>query len=96
MSPSFELEQLADRFERSMLWHVAHARGAVELAEATSAALGLLRLRLAAWQELEAPYEVARTRELIGTPAEHSATTKRRARARCGSYEVEELKAAPE
>ncbi|HJR94112.1 MAG TPA: LuxR C-terminal-related transcriptional regulator, partial [Gaiellaceae bacterium] len=63
-----ELEELAKRFESAMLGAmVAHARGAVELARGDStAALGSLRRALAIWQELEAPYEVARTRELIG------------------------------
>jgi DNA-binding CsgD family transcriptional regulator len=63
-----ELEELAKRFESAMLGAmVAYARGAVELARGDStAALGLLRHALETWQELEAPYEVARTRELIG------------------------------
>ena len=63
-----ELEELAERYESSMLGAmVAYARGAVELARGDSkAALGLLRHALETWQELEAPYEVARTRELIG------------------------------
>ena len=63
-----ELEELAERFESAMLGAmVAYARGAVERARGDStAALGLLRHALETWQELEAPYEVARTRELIG------------------------------
>jgi DNA-binding CsgD family transcriptional regulator len=63
-----ELEELAERFESAMLGAmVAHARGAVLLAKGDlPAALGPLRLALEIWQELEAPYEVARTRELIG------------------------------
>ena len=67
-SACLELEELAARFESAMLGAmVAHARGAVELARGEStAALGSLRRALATWQELEAPYEVARTRELIG------------------------------
>jgi ATP/maltotriose-dependent transcriptional regulator MalT len=65
---SFELEQLADRYESAMLdGMVAHARGAVLLAEGDgSAALAALRRAVAVWRELEAPYEVARTRELVG------------------------------
>ena len=65
---SFELEQLADRYESAMLdGMVAHARGAVLLAEGDPSA-SLIALRNAAdvWRELGAPYEVARTRELVG------------------------------
>ncbi len=63
-----ELEELAERFESAMLGAmVAHARGAVQLAQGDPrAALGPLRVALEIWQQLEAPYEVARTRELIG------------------------------
>jgi DNA-binding CsgD family transcriptional regulator len=46
---------------------VAHARGAVELAEGDpGVALGSLRTSLDGWRALEAPYEAARTRELLG------------------------------
>ena len=63
-----ELEELAGRFESAMLGAmVAHARGAVHLAQADpTAALGSLRSAAEVWSELEAPYEVARTRELVG------------------------------
>lgn len=63
-----ELEELADRYESVMLGAiVAHARGAVHLAEADpGAALVALRRAADVWVELEAPYEVARSRELIG------------------------------
>jgi DNA-binding CsgD family transcriptional regulator len=45
----------------------AHARGAVELAEGDPrAALVALRRACNAWRELEAPYELARARVLIG------------------------------
>jgi DNA-binding NarL/FixJ family response regulator len=45
----------------------AHAMGSVLLAEADPrAALGSLRQSLAAWRSLEAPYEAARARVLIG------------------------------
>jgi DNA-binding CsgD family transcriptional regulator len=45
---------------------VAHAEGAVALAGGdASAALGRLRHAQRIWLELDAPYEVARTRELI-------------------------------
>jgi DNA-binding NarL/FixJ family response regulator len=46
---------------------VAYARGAVELAAGNAqAALVALREAWHVWQELEAPYEAARTRVLIG------------------------------
>jgi len=63
-----ELEEIAARYESAMLGAmVAYARGAVHLAEADAhAALGALRDASAVWQELEAPYEMARTRVLIG------------------------------
>jgi len=45
----------------------AHATGAVLLAEGdTRAALAALRRAWTAWQELQAPYEAARTRVLVG------------------------------
>jgi DNA-binding NarL/FixJ family response regulator len=45
----------------------AHAQGAVLLAEGNArAALSRLRRAWAAWQELEAPYEAARARVLVG------------------------------
>jgi DNA-binding CsgD family transcriptional regulator len=63
-----ELEEIAKAFESGMLRAmVAYAQGAVELA-ADDAAAALPRLRRAgqAWQELEAPYETARVRVLLG------------------------------
>ena len=65
---SLELEQLAERYESAMLTGmVAFARGGVLLAEAdTHGALAALRRAADTWQQLEAPYEVARTRELVG------------------------------
>jgi DNA-binding CsgD family transcriptional regulator len=63
-----ELEEIAEVFESGMLGAmVAYARGAVELA-AGDASAALLRLRQAwqAWQALEAPYETARVRVLLG------------------------------
>ena len=65
---SLELEQLAERYESTMLTGmVAFARGGVLLAEAdTHGALAALRRAADTWQQLEAPYEVARTRELVG------------------------------
>jgi DNA-binding CsgD family transcriptional regulator len=63
-----ELEELAGRYESAMLEAVvAHARGAVDLAEGDAqAALVALRRAGAIWQALEAPYEIARTRTLVG------------------------------
>ena len=65
---SLELEQLAERYESAMLTGmVAFARGAVLLAEDdTRGALAALRRAADVWHQLEAPYEVARTRELVG------------------------------
>jgi DNA-binding NarL/FixJ family response regulator len=62
-----ELEAIADDYESEMLGALhAHARGAVELAAGEpAAALTSLRQAAAVWQELEAPYEVARARLLI-------------------------------
>ena len=62
-----ELRELAERFESPMLDAiVAHAHGAVALAEGdVSGALTSLRHAQRIWLELDAPYEVARTRELI-------------------------------
>jgi DNA-binding CsgD family transcriptional regulator len=62
-----ELAEIAARHESPMLGAIAgQARGAVELAEGDAhAALASLRRAWRAWQELEAPYEVARTRVLV-------------------------------
>ena len=63
-----ELEPLAEKFDSDLLRAMlAHARGAVDLADgAADAALVNLRRARRLWQELEAPYELARTRLLIG------------------------------
>jgi DNA-binding NarL/FixJ family response regulator len=63
-----ELEALAHGFESAMLAAlVAHAQGAVHLAEGDAAsALVALRAAVETWHALEAPYEIARTRMLIG------------------------------
>ena len=63
-----ELEELAGGYESAMLAAiVAHARGAVDLADGgAQAALGSLRRAADIWQELEAPYEAARVRVLVG------------------------------
>jgi DNA-binding NarL/FixJ family response regulator len=63
-----ELEELAREYESAMLEAmVAHARGAVHLAESDAqAALVALRRAAERWHALEAPYEIARTRVLVG------------------------------
>ena len=63
-----ELEEIAASRGSAMLdATAASARGSVELAaDAVPAALVALRRAWQAWQELEAPYEAARTRVLIG------------------------------
>lgn len=65
---SAELDSLARDFGTSALRATAAlARGAVLLADGDSpAALRELRAALDTWQELAAPYEAARARELIG------------------------------
>jgi ATP/maltotriose-dependent transcriptional regulator MalT len=62
-----ELEEITTGHSSTMLNAiVAHARGAVDLAEGdTRAALVVLRRAWQEWQELEAPYEAARVRVLI-------------------------------
>ena len=62
-----ELEQLAQCYDSAMLAAmVAHARGAVTLGEG-DARVALVSLREAQqiWLDLDAPYEVARTRALV-------------------------------
>ena len=63
-----ELEQIATEYESAMLGAmVAHARGAVHLAEGEPReALVALRRAAETWHELDAPYEIARTRVLVG------------------------------
>jgi DNA-binding CsgD family transcriptional regulator len=63
-----ELEELVASYESPMLGALlAHARGSVELAAGEAQpALVALREALQGWQELDAPYEVARTRALVG------------------------------
>jgi ATP/maltotriose-dependent transcriptional regulator MalT len=63
-----ELVQVADDLGGPLLGAMAaHAQGAVLLGEgAARAALQALRRAWAAWQDLEAPYEAARVRVLIG------------------------------
>ncbi|MDQ1695676.1 MAG: hypothetical protein QOJ03_1029, partial [Frankiaceae bacterium] len=48
--------------------HAQHSEGAVTLAEGDARrALGVLRAAWTAWQELEAPYDAAKVRVLIGS-----------------------------
>jgi DNA-binding CsgD family transcriptional regulator len=63
-----EFEEIARRYESGMLRAmVSHARGAVVLAEGDAqAALVALRRAWQAWHELDAPFEIARTRALMG------------------------------
>jgi DNA-binding CsgD family transcriptional regulator len=63
-----ELEEIATASERTMLAATAaHVRGATGLAEEDAeAALVSLRRAWRLWEELEAPYEAARARVLVG------------------------------
>jgi DNA-binding CsgD family transcriptional regulator len=63
-----ELEELAQGFDSAMLAALAaHAQGAVHFAEGDAqAALVALRSARETWHALEAPYEIARTRVLVG------------------------------
>jgi DNA-binding CsgD family transcriptional regulator len=63
-----ELETVAERYSSAMLDAIAaYERGGVALADGDmTLALEHLRRALQAWRALEAPYEVARTRVLIG------------------------------
>jgi DNA-binding NarL/FixJ family response regulator len=63
-----ELAETAERYDTLALRAVAdHARGAVLLAEGDArAAVVALRGAWRAWRELEAPYEAARVRALVG------------------------------
>lgn len=65
---SCQLASLAEGHEQGALGaQAAQARGAVELAGGDpEAALAPLRRAGKVWQELEAPYEAARVRELVG------------------------------
>jgi len=67
-SACWELQEIAERWEGGMLEAMAaHARGTVDLAEGDAgAALVALRHAWQAWRELEAPYEAARARVLVG------------------------------
>jgi DNA-binding CsgD family transcriptional regulator len=63
-----ELGALAEAFDTNVLRAMAaQAQGAIDLAEGDArTALGLLRRAFEEWERLEAPYESARVRALIG------------------------------
>ena len=65
---SSELDAISETHASELLRALAaHAGGAVALAEDDSrAALGSLRRALTTWQDIDAPYEAARTRVLLG------------------------------
>jgi DNA-binding CsgD family transcriptional regulator len=65
---SRELAEIAERQEsESLRAFAAHAAGGIALAEGDpGAALPVLRSAWRAWHELEAPYEAARARVLVG------------------------------
>ena len=67
-SACLELEEIAAEYEAGMLdAAVLYANGAVDLAQGDpEPALVVLRRASHAWQELDAPYEAARARVLIG------------------------------
>jgi len=68
-SAADELSEMAVLFDSAMLTAAAaRARAALLLADDRAIeALGQLRGALSGWQKLDAPYEVARTRVLMGT-----------------------------
>jgi DNA-binding NarL/FixJ family response regulator len=65
---SGELDAISQTHTSDLLRALAaQARGAIMLADSDArAALGSLRRALSTWQDIEAPYEVARTRVLLG------------------------------
>lgn len=61
-----ELDRIAADFGTTALGAIAtSARGALMVAQQQPEALGVLRQACRAWQEIEAPYELARTRLLL-------------------------------
>jgi DNA-binding CsgD family transcriptional regulator len=83
-----EVAEVAERFESTGLRAAAHrSRGAVALADGVAVeAVAALRLACTAWHELDAPYEVARTRVLLAAAYaaldDHDAAARERAAAR--------------
>jgi ATP/maltotriose-dependent transcriptional regulator MalT len=63
-----ELEDVAEGYGTELLRaFAAHARGAVEMAEGESqAAVVSLREAIEGWQQVDAPYETARVRVMMG------------------------------
>jgi len=63
-----ELEDISETFDTDVVGALsAQARGTIDLTEGdTRAALGPLRRALEVWRRVEAPYEVARVRMLMG------------------------------
>ena len=66
-SAAKEIAEIAVDFESDGLGAIAHrCQGAVSLSQGQGVlALGSLRLALEAWQQLDVPYEIARTRVLL-------------------------------
>ena len=94
-----ELQEIAERHEGGVLAAMAaHARGAIDLAdERLGPGLAGLREASRAWQELEAPYEAARARELVGAACAALGDEDTAALEREGAREVfERLGAAPD
>ena len=64
---SGELDAISQTHTSDLLSAGRASRGAVMLADGDArAALGSLRRALSTWQDIEAPYEAARTRVLLG------------------------------
>jgi class 3 adenylate cyclase len=62
-----ELQAIADQYGTAMLRaYAADAAGSVLLAQREPSAVARLREALRLWQEIDAPYEAARTRERLG------------------------------
>jgi hypothetical protein len=95
---SQELEQVAADCDSDLLRaSAAQALGAVELAAGDATrALASLREAAQAWQELEAPYECARARVLVGRACRELGDDGPRARARVGQERLPAAGAAPD
>jgi DNA-binding CsgD family transcriptional regulator len=94
-----ELEEIAAQCDSDMLRAMlSHARGAVDLAAGEAgAALVSLRKATEAWRELEAPYEAARARVLVGRACQELGDEEAFALELDGARKIfEELGAAPD
>jgi DNA-binding CsgD family transcriptional regulator len=94
-----ELERISASYGSGMLGAmVAHARGAVDLAEGDAQeSLVTLRHAWQAWQELEAPYEAARVRVLVGLSCRAMGDDESAALELAAAHDVfEQLGAAPD